>query len=561
MQLRAAIRIAFVVVFTAIAVIVNGCDVLLPWHPFATFGFAAATDGTVVSVDRVAEQHGLHPGDRIDVKRLSPSIRQDLAMLEGTSLSQGAMVAFPLSSGRIVTIPAHAYARSLMLNVTDVSAIVALWICIGIAAALVLIRPMPATWAFYVFMLWFCAGGVLIAEFLPFGVNYAIGSIRTVAAQAAAAAFLSFALRFPNARPAGVSRLLERAVLYGVAPALALLALLGQAAYVFGAIAPPAWVNVLTTGVVLALYLAGIFVLVVRYAGAGAGERSRLQWVVVAFSFAFAPYLGGVVAEELFLAFSPIWFNLADTWMIIAPVALAYSVLRHRLFDVRLVVSRALIYGIMTSIVVGALALVDWAFGLWLSQSRFALVAELLLALLLGAALTTLHNRIDQVLNAIIFRAQAIALQTLRRFADETDLIGDPQRLIERTYEALRTRLETDYAAIYTADGSSYAVATAAAASTPPRLPGDDFVVLRLRRWGKPFECDEPEHAMRGALFLPMIVRGQLVGFLVCGPKRDRTHYLPEEVDTLVTLAHRVGTAYAWLTLRPASDALAAQAR
>ena len=51
-----------------------------------------------------------------------------------------------------------------------------------------------------------------------------------------------------------------------------------------------------------------------------------------------------------------------------------------------------------------------------------------------------------------------------------------------------------------------------------------------------------------------MIVRGALVGFLVCGPKNDGTHYLPEEIDTLSTLAHRAGTAYAWLTLRPGAE-------
>lgn len=96
--------------------------------------------------------------------------------------------------------------------------------------------------------------------------------------------------------------------------------------------------------------------------------------------------------------------------------------LRHRLFDIRLVVSRALIYGVMMSVVIGALALVDWAFSRWLQESRFALVAELAMALLLGVTLTTLHRRLERFLNTAIFRAQAIALQTLRRFAAEADL-------------------------------------------------------------------------------------------------------------------------------------------
>ncbi len=205
----------------------------------------------------------------------------------------------------------------------------------------------------------------------------------------------------------------------------------------------------------------------------------------------------------------------------------------------------------MTSLAVGVLALVDWGFGKWLAESRFALVAELALALLLGILMTTLHRRIEYVLNSVIFRAQMLGMAALRRFAQETDLIADPQRLLLQTHEALRSRLECDYVAIYTADGSSFALAAPHATETPALLPGDDLAVLRLRRWNEPFECDEPAHPLRNALVVPMVARAPLVGFIVCGPKRDRTHYLPDEIETLMTLAHRAGSAYGWLTLRP----------
>lgn len=48
-----------------------------------------------------------------------------------------------------------------------------------------------------------------------------------------------------------------------------------------------------------------------------------------------------------------------------------------------------------------------------------------------------------------------------------------------------------------------------------------------------------------------MVARNDLVGFPCCGPKTDRTHYLPNEIETLATLAHRTGNAFAWLALRP----------
>ncbi|HLI95792.1 MAG TPA: GAF domain-containing protein [Candidatus Baltobacteraceae bacterium] len=163
--------------------------------------------------------------------------------------------------------------------------------------------------------------------------------------------------------------------------------------------------------------------------------------------------------------------------------------------------------------------------------------------------LTTAHRRVERFLNTVIFRAQTVALAALRRFALETDLIADPDRLLAQTYEALRMRLESDYAAVYTAEGSSFVLSTPNGNATPPVLAGDDFAVLRMRRWGEPFECDEPVHPLRGALLVPMTARTQLVGFIACGPKRDRTHYLPEEIETLTTLAHRAGSSYGWLTM------------
>jgi hypothetical protein len=48
---------------------------------------------------------------------------------------------------------------------------------------------------------------------------------------------------------------------------------------------------------------------------------------------------------------------------------------------------------------------------------------------------------------------------------------------------------------------------------------------------------------MRGEFAFPMISRGDLVGALICGPKRDGETYAPDESEALLALAHGVGTA------------------
>lgn len=326
-------------------------------------------------------------------------------------------------------------------------------------------------------------------------------------------------------------------------------------AYDFWAYLPPRWAGNGVNFVQYALFALAVVTLLVRYGTAEALDRNRLRWVVAAFAVAYVPSFIIFFAMTQGRQPGPLLYNCAAAWQAIAPIALAYTVLKHRLFDIRFVIS-ALVYTVMTSFSVGLLALADWGFSSWLAQSRFALAAEVVLALLLGVTMSNVHKCLERFLNGVIFRAQTIALHALRRFAQETDLIPDPEHLLCQTYEALRTRLESEYAAIYTAEGSSYVLTTPSAASTPALLSAHDFAVLRLRRWHEPFECDEPEHSLRGALMLPMNARGQLVGFVVCGPKRDHTHYLPEELETLTFLTHRMGSAFALLTLAAAPLAL-----
>jgi GAF domain-containing protein len=72
-------------------------------------------------------------------------------------------------------------------------------------------------------------------------------------------------------------------------------------------------------------------------------------------------------------------------------------------------------------------------------------------------------------------------------------------------------------------------------------------VALRLRRWQEAFEIDDESDARHHMLFLPMTLRGDVIGFLCCGPKPDRTPYIEDEIAALSLLAHQVGIAAVWL--------------
>ena len=543
--MRAVIRAGFVLLLSAYCLAMTLPDIALPWHPFSTFGFSANPgSGLVTGVDSEAAASGLRRGDTIDRHSLSPVAQRQLLRASPVS-PPGTTVRVPLTSGRVVMLRSHPFARSALDNASDVALMIAYLVMVAIASILVLIRPAPATWAFYLTVTAISFNPAqLTIEYWPLDARSVIGVSIAIIVTTGNAAALSFALRFPNAEPSRGARIFERLVLFGVTALAILIGYVGAAGVPWGRdfnqVVNPLlyWSSVISAAIIL----------LTRYVNAGPEMRSRLQWIVASFAVAFIPAgINKVVQGAGF--FLPIWIiNTAMLFQVVAPIAVAYTVFKHRLFDIRLIFSRAMLYAVLTSIMVALLAILDWAIGRWLAESRFALAAELVLAVGIGVLLTAMHRRIEQLLNNVIFRSQTLALQALRRFSQETDLIADPHFLLLQTGEVLRTRLECDYIAIYTADGSSYALVTQMAQPVPALLAAHDLAVLRLRRWHEPFECEEPNHALAGALLLPMTARGQLVGFIACGPKHDRTHYLPDEVVTLTTLAHRTGSAYALLT-------------
>lgn len=547
--MRVFLRVSIVALLALAALTYSAADIIDPWHPWSTFGITADSAGDLTTVDAYAQERGLNAGDVLDVARMSVADRGTV-LGSNVAAKSGRTIDLPLRSGKHVKLVAHPHTRSAADNVTDIAATISLVAYILIAAALALLRPMPATWAFLIFSSAFFYNGDQAQQYFPAWLEVLYNFVLIPVLQAVGPmAFFSFALRFPNAQPAGASRVMERIFLFA-APLLAT-ANVSTGSGLLGMPFPPV-LNGAMQLVIVALYLPGIAMLISRYAHSEQDERTRLRWAVAAFSIAFLPYIGFTAAENSFASVLSLpATNLTQAWLLIAPAALAYTVLKHRLFDIRFVVSRALIFGFMTTLTVGVLALADWAFGKWLEQSRFQLIAEVALALALGFSMTSLHKRMERFLNNVIFHAQALALSSVRRFTHELDLIADPSQLLAQTLETLRTRLESEYIAIFTADGATFVQPEPAVHALPPLFSANDLAVLRLRRWTEPFECDVPLHPLRGALLLPMTVRTQLIGFIACGPKADHTHYVPEEIETLQSLAHRAGAGYAWLTLRP----------
>jgi signal transduction histidine kinase len=156
--------------------------------------------------------------------------------------------------------------------------------------------------------------------------------------------------------------------------------------------APPAWEPVLgAVGTVAgALLLGGMLLcavsLVVRYRRGDAVLRQQLKWVALAGVPALVvTVLHSTVGQSP--ALNPYTLVLADLGFLALFAAIGVAVLRHRLFDVDLVINRAVVYGLLALFVAAVYVAVVVLVGRWVGGDRETELTVLATALVaLGVA-------------------------------------------------------------------------------------------------------------------------------------------------------------------------------
>jgi hypothetical protein len=275
-------------------------------------------------------------------------------------------------------------------------------------------------------------------------------------------------------------------------------------------------------------------------------ERQRAVWTLVPLAAFFCFFIAGVIASSSSSSYTvSVVVGLVSTLVLLtAPVALTYAALSRRLIDVGFFLNRAAVFTIVSAIVIGAFILAEWAASAWLASATHttSAVIGMVVALGLGISLRYIHQYVERFVDRVFFRKRHEDESALRRFAHEASYISDRSTLVERAVQRVKEHTGARSAQILVRDGAAaYAFAT-----DGPRadVSENDPGIVALRAWNKPIDLHVfPDSQLRGEFAFPMISRGDLLGALICGPKRDGEAYAPDESEALQALAHGVGTA------------------
>jgi hypothetical protein len=168
-------------------------------------------------------------------------------------------------------------------------------------------------------------------------------------------------------------------------------------------------------------FAASALSMVLRFGRAAGEVRQQIKWFAAAavlqttaFSFSFVmPW--GVVEDLVALAFAGL------------PVAVGIAILRHRLYDIDVVINRALVYGPLTAMLAAvyfaSVIVSQYAFRAITGQeSQLAVVAS---TLIIAAAFVPLRRRVQGFIDRRFYRRKYDAIKTLEASCNRpTSLCG-----------------------------------------------------------------------------------------------------------------------------------------
>jgi hypothetical protein len=222
--------------------------------------------------------------------------------------------------------------------------------------------------------------------------------------------------------------------------------------------------------VVLALLplcmLASAVSLVLRYRRSGGEVRQQIKWIAFAASFVCLMYMvvigGGTIIWLLVAPETPSdlgtqtwWGALLENVMLLSfagvPVAMGFAVLKHRLYDIDIIINRALVYGLLTAtlagVYLGGVILLQYLFrALTGQESQLAIVAS---TLAIAALFIPLRRRVQGFVDRRFYRRKYDAAKTLASFnarlRDETDL----DTLVDNVVGVVRQAMQPEHASLW----------------------------------------------------------------------------------------------------------------
>ncbi|MBI5221181.1 MAG: GAF domain-containing protein [Candidatus Magasanikbacteria bacterium] len=296
--------------------------------------------------------------------------------------------------------------------------------------------------------------------------------------------------------------------------------------------------------------------------------RSQIKYVFLGMVVGFA---GG--STNYFLWYKIPVPPIANILVSVYVAAIAYSIVKYRLMDLRIVARRFFIYFGVTAFTYGMFYLVAWIYSRFLGGvfTPTGYLAGLVIAPVFVAAFYGVNKSLKIIANKYFFVSLYNYQSTINKLSEELNYLTDLNQIIDLIVDTIKQTMQLDRAGLLLINQNKqpvqYQIAKVVGFNRQNgiSLVQDNFLTKHLKKTQKPLVRDELILLARDAnaqketegftrlhnhmkhieasLCLPLMSSNQLIGIIVLGSKISGDAYTKEDLELLNTLAYQAGIA------------------
>jgi len=268
--------------------------------------------------------------------------------------------------------------------------------------------------------------------------------------------------------------------------------------------------------------------------------REQIRYVLLGTGIGF---LGGLTNYFCWYRIGiPPFLNISAS--LAAPI-ITYAIVRYRLMDIKVAITRAGIFIVVYALVLG--------FPFWLGYATKSWLLSTVLAVFLASLGPFIYTYLRRQAEAVLLKEQKAYQKALRELSKTMTRIRDLDKLLKMIVLAVVDTVKVSYAGIYLKEEEykSYRLKhyfpKLAESRFPEFFPLDSPLINSLFQQKRPLMQEEvgssAGFSLDSGLAIPCFIEDELLGFLIMGAKPNHQMYTPDDILVFETLSYSTSLA------------------
>ncbi len=295
--------------------------------------------------------------------------------------------------------------------------------------------------------------------------------------------------------------------------------------------------------VISILFLLDYFLGAIRLYDSSSYYRRRISYL---FWATLLGYAGGTPNYLLVYKVEVPFLNPFGTYLIaLYGIALAHAILKYHLMDINIVLTRAGIFTVVYTLVLGVPFLLGYEYGLWKAATW--------IMLFLATVGPFIYRYLREKAENAMLKEQRRYQQALKHLSKEMTHMRDLEELLKTIVTTVVDTVKVDSAVFYVKDELyknyklKYHYSQGRDIKFQDSFPLDDAIVGLLYKFKRPISNEEAWQSDKVSLnynvIIPCFMEDGLLGFLLLGSKPQNRMYTPDDMLVFETVSYSASLA------------------